>query len=63
LWWFTLERDLCCSFYIIKEKGNSKEFHGIPLVLIWIDIMLRGEKGNKIKDLSMVQMKIIGGFG
>jgi hypothetical protein len=30
LWWFTLERYLWCTLYIVKGKENSKEFRGIP---------------------------------
>jgi hypothetical protein len=36
LWWFTLKRYLCFILYIVKEKGNSREF-------VWQIIMVDGE--------------------
>jgi hypothetical protein len=36
LWWFTLNRFLCYTLYIVKSKENSGEF-------VWQIIMIHGE--------------------
>jgi hypothetical protein len=40
LWWFTLERYLCYTLYIVKAMENSRE-------LVWQIIMIDGECCNE----------------
>jgi hypothetical protein len=63
--WFTLKRYLCYTLYIIKATQNFKE-------LVWQIIMIDGEwcgswggglRKGKVKELKIVQMQMICGYG